>query len=346
LNFGLGIHRDDVARALATHPEAKLVALVSPSYSGVSSDLATIAWLCHLHDIPLYVDEAWGPHFHFHPDLPPSAMASGVDGAVTSTHKVLGAITQSAVLNVQGERVNLPRLTTAVGMAQTTSPAAYILGSIDACRSQMALDGRALLDDVLELAADARARLRAIPGVELIDGESLGVGDRYDPTKLVIDVHGIGLTGFQVEEELRYRFAINPEASDLLSIICFLSIGDSPAAVDRLVGALRTLSDEERPPVEVDADLRSSGRAIEPGFQSITPREAYFAPSRAVPLDEAAGAIAADLVIPYPPGIPVIAPGDIIAPAKIDYLRAAVAAGVYISGSADPTLATIRIVEM
>lgn len=346
LNFGLGIHPDDIARALANHPEAKLVALVSPSYSGVSSDLATIAWLCHLHGIPCYVDEAWGPHFHFHPDLPPSAMASGVDGAVTSTHKVLGAITQSAVLNVQGERVNLPRLTTAVGMAQTTSPAAYILGSIDACRSQMAIDGRRLLDDVLELAADARRRLREIPGVTLVDGESLGVEDRYDPTKLVIDVLGLGLTGFQVEHELRYRHAINPEASDLVSIVCFLTVGDTRAGVDRLVAALRDLSEEDRPAIEVDAELRSSGRAIEPGFQSITPREAYFAPSRAVPLAESAGQIAADLVIPYPPGIPVIAPGDIIAPSKIEYLRVAVASGVYISGSADPTLATIRIVEM
>ena len=345
LNFGLGIHPVDVARTLAAHPEAKLVALVSPSYSGVSSDLKSIAWLCHVHDIPLYVDEAWGPHFHFHPDLPPSAMASGVDGAVTSTHKVLGAITQSAVLNIQGDRVNQPRLATAVGMAQTTSPAAYILGSIDACRSQMVLDGRALLDDVLELAADARTRLRRIPGIELIDGESLGV-DGYDPTKLVIDVHGMGLTGFQVEEELRYRFAINPEASDLVSIICFLTIGDTREGIDRLVGALRTLSEDDRPSLEIDAELRSSGKALDPGFQSITPREAYFASSRAVPLSESSGQIAADLVIPYPPGIPVIAPGDIIAPSKIDYLQVAVASGVYISGSADPALQTIRIVDM
>ena len=346
LNVGLGIHPDDVARALAVHPEAKLVALVSPSYSGVSSDVGSIAWLCHLHGIPLYVDEAWGPHLHFHPDLPPSAMASGADGAVTSTHKVLGAITQSAVLNVRGELVNVPRLTAAVGMSQTTSPAAYILGSIDACRSQMAVSGRQLLDDVLALAADARARLRAIRGITLVDGESLGVGDRYDPTKLVIDVVGLGLTGFEVERELRYRFAINPEASDLVSIVCFLTVGDTSAGVDRLVGALRELSDERRPPIEIDAALRSSGRAIEPGFQSITPREAYFAPSRAVPLGEAAGEVAADLVIPYPPGIPVIAPGDIIAPAKIEYLRVAVAAGVYISGSADPALATIRVVTL
>src|SRR3954447_6288483 len=175
LNVGLGIDPADIARALDEHPNAKLVALVSPSYCGVSSDLETIVSISHARGVPVYVDEAWGPHFHFHPALPVSAMAAGADGSVASTHKVLGALTQSAILNAQGPRVDLGRLSGAVGMSQTTSPAAFVLASIDACRRQMALHGEALLDRTIALAEEARRRLHAIPGVTVLDPEQLGV---------------------------------------------------------------------------------------------------------------------------------------------------------------------------
>ena len=168
--------------------------------------------IAHARNVPVYVDEAWGPHFHFHPALPQSAMDSGVDGAVASTHKVLGAFTQSAVLHIKGPRVNPGRVAATVGMAQTTSPAAFILATIDGCRRQMVLHGRKLLEVAIELADDARYRLQRIPGISVLDADSLGVA-AYDLTKLVIDVHGLGLTGFQVENELRYRYRINPESS-------------------------------------------------------------------------------------------------------------------------------------
>ena len=342
-DFGLGIDPAQVERAIEANPDAKLVALVSPSYSGVSSDLAGITTVAHRHGVPVYVDEAWGPHFHFHPDLPESAMASGADGAVASTHKVLASFTQSAVLNGQGDRIDLGRLSTAVGMSQTTSPAAFILASIDAARSQMALRGRALLDNALELAHVARERLRSIPGLTVVDGESLGV-TRYDPTKFILDVAGMGMTGFEAEDALRNRFHINPEASDLVSIICFITVGDSRETVERLVCAFETLSQENVGRLPVVTNLRSSGSVVRPGIQVMTPRDAFFAPNRAVPLREAAGHVSADLVIPYPPGIPVIAPGDVIEAHKIDYLEHGVTAGFYISGAADPTLQTIRIV--
>src|SRR5215207_347124 len=137
LDIGLGIEAHDVEEMLRKHPDARMVILVSPSYCGVSSDLAAIADVAHARNIPVYVDEAWGPHFHFHPALPQSAMDSGADGAVASTHKVLGAFTQSAVLHIKGPRVNPGRVATTVGMAQTTSPAAFILATIDGCRRQM-----------------------------------------------------------------------------------------------------------------------------------------------------------------------------------------------------------------
>ncbi|HEU0115745.1 MAG TPA: aminotransferase class I/II-fold pyridoxal phosphate-dependent enzyme, partial [Thermomicrobiales bacterium] len=154
LNVGLGVAPDDIAAALDAHPEARLVALVSPSYCGVASDLAGIAAVAHARGVPVYVDEAWGPHFHFHPALPPSAMASGIDGAVTSAHKMLGSLTQTALLNTQGPRVEADKVKTAVGMAVTTSPSVPLLASIDGARRQMALRGETLLGRAIALAED------------------------------------------------------------------------------------------------------------------------------------------------------------------------------------------------
>ena len=349
LDVGLGIDPADVAATLDAHPNAKLVALVSPSYCGVSSDLKAIASVAHARGVPVYVDEAWGPHFHFHPALPASAMSSGIDGAVASTHKVLGAITQSAILNVQGSLVDAQRVENAVGMTQTTSPAAYILASIDACRRQMKLHGRSLLDRTINLADEARRRLQRIPGVDVLDGERLGVGT-YDLTKLLVDVHGLGMTGFQAEEALRSRFRIVPEMSDLSGIMCLITIGDTRDSIDRLVHAFETLSNEHRGRFNgnghqaLSSVVRSSGAAIAVGTQAMSPRDAYYAPSRAVPLREAIGEVSAELVIPYPPGIPVLAPGDVISAEKVEYLYHGASHGMYISGASDSKLGTMRIV--
>lgn len=346
LDVGLGIDAADVAATLDAHPNAKLVALVSPSYCGVSSDLRAIAAVAHARGVPVYVDEAWGPHFHFHPALPASAMASGIDGAVASTHKVLGAITQSAILNVQGALVDARRVETAVGMTQTTSPAAYILASIDACRRQMVLHGRTLLDRTIALADEARRRLQRIRGVDVLDGERLGV-ETYDLTKLLVDVHGLGLTGFEVEEVLRQRFGIIPEMSDLTGIMCLITVGDTAESIDRLVQAFETLSAERTIRLNGNGNgavMRSSGAAISPGVQAMSPREAFYATTRAVPLSQAIGEVSAELVIPYPPGIPVLAPGDVISAEKVEYLAYGGSHGMYISGASDHRLETIKVV--
>ncbi len=346
LDIGLGIEAHDVEEMLRKHPDAKMVILVSPSFCGVSSDLAAIAEVAHKRNVPVYVDEAWGPHFHFHPALPQSAMDSGVDGAVASTHKVLGAFTQSAVLHIKGPRVNPGRVASTVGMAQTTSPATFILATIDGCRRQMVSQGRELLDIAIELAEDARYRLQRIPGVSVLDADMLGV-NYYDLTKLVIDVHGLGMTGFQVEDELRYRYRINPEMSDLTGIICLVTIGDSKATLDRLVTAFESISRSQNgsKPKGGVSTMRSSGAVVSPGIQAMSPREAFFAHQRAIPLEHAAGEISAELVIPYPPGIPVLAPGDVITVEKLEYLKYGAAEGMYISGAADQLLRTIQVVD-
>lgn len=343
LNVGLGIAAAQVAATLDLHPDARLVALVSPSYCGVASDLIAIVKVAHARGVPVHVDEAWGPHFHFHPALPASAMASGVDGAVISTHKVLGSLTQAAILNVRLGLVGLDRVRTAVGMVQTTSPSVLILASIDASRRQMALDGEALLERTIALATDARQRLQAIQGVDVLDSAMLGVND-FDLTKLVVDVDGLGITGYAAEKELRNRFGVAPEMSDLIGLVFLITIGDTQDSIDRLVDAFVALSREHFRGVERRANLRSSGAAVAPGQQAMTPRDAFFAPARAIPLESARGEVSAELVIPYPPGIPVLAPGEFITDDKIAYLRAGAAHGMYLSGPEDPGLATIRVV--
>lgn len=343
LNVGLGITPQQVAAALNRHPDAKLVALVSPSYCGVASDLAGIAAVAHARGVPVYVDEAWGPQFHFHPALPPSAMASGVDGAVISTHKVLGSLTQAAVLNLRAGFIDLGRIRTTVGMVQTTSPSVLILASIDAARRQMVLEGESLLERTIALAEDARRRLQAIPGVGVLDADQLGVAS-FDRTKLVVDVDRLGITGYAAEDALRNRFGIGPEMSDLIGLVFLVTIGDTQSSIDRLVDAFVTLSHERYCGGNGQSQFRSSGAVVVPSQQRLTPRDAFFAPSRAIPLEAAGGEISTELVIPYPPGIPVLAPGEVITDDKVAYLREGAAHGMYLSGPADPSLRTIRVV--
>lgn len=343
LNVGLGITPGQVAAALDAHPDAKLVALVSPSYCGVASDLAGIAAVAHARGVPVHVDEAWGPEFHFHPQLPPSAMSSGIDTAVLSTHKVLGSLTQAAILNVQGALVDAHRLSTTVDMVNTTSPSVLILASIDTTRRQMALQGKGLLDRTITLADNARRRLQAIPGVGVLDANELGVRD-FDVTKLVVDVDGLHMTGYEAEDILRNRFGVGPEMSDQIGLVFLVTIADTHRSIDRLVDAFTELSQERYSSATRRSSLRSSGSVVTPGALVMTPRDAFFASSREIPLTAAEGEISTELVIPYPPGIPVLAPGEVITADKIAYLQEGASHGQYISGPADPTLSTIRVV--
>jgi len=346
LDISLGVRAEDVAATLADYPNARLVIVTSPSYWGVASDVAGIAAAAHAHGVPLYVDEAWGPHLPFHPDLPCAAMMSGADVAVTSAHKLLSSLSQGAILNARGARLDLGRLAATVRMGQTTSPLIPILASLDACRRQMVQDGEWMLERALELAAYARQRLGSMPGIAVRDAERLGLpSDRFDATRLVIDVQGLGASGFAVERALRDRFGVAVEMSDLIGIVCLVTIGDSRTSVDRLVTALATIASEQgAAPIVSIGTPRSAGAVTVPGEQVCSPREAFFARSRAVPLATAAGEVAAELVVPYPPGIPVLVPGERITATKIAYLAEVARRGASVRGPADPRLATVRVV--
>jgi lysine decarboxylase len=346
LHVGLGVAARDVVSTLDAHPAAKLVAVTSPTYWGVASNLREIVTASHTRGVTVYVDEAWGAHLGFHPCLPPSAMSCGADGAVTSPHKLLTGLSQAALLNIRGPRVDAARVAGAVKLTQTTSPLMPVLASLDGCRRQMGLAGRDMLDRTIELAERARRELRRLPGIDVLDASSLGLPpEQFDPTRLVIDVESLGLTGYIVERLLRERFQIAPEMSDRAGIVCLVTVGDTPETIQRLVRAVASLPHRAMPRSTATCP-RIAGEAIATGEQALTPREAYFAPSVAAPLLDTVGEVAAEAVIPYPPGIPVLTPGEIITAIKIDCLREGIAAGMHVRGAADPSLQTLRIVRV
>jgi arginine/lysine/ornithine decarboxylase len=347
-NLTLDINPVAVRSALDQHPDTRAVALISPSYTGVSSNLPEISRICRERSVPLFVDEAWGPHFPFHDALPPAAVQAGASVGVTSIHKLLAGLTQSSLLTIGGPLVTREDLVPAISLIETTSPSAMIAASIDAARRQMALSGRELLDRTIDLALSARTRLHEIRGVRVI-GESV-ISDRsgagFDPTRIMVDVQGLGVTGFQAEAYLRSEARIGVEMSDLTGFIAHITIGDNRETVEHLVRGIEALANRASPgtPSVIDETLRSSGSAIFSAVPELTPREAALGRARAIPLSEATGEIAAEIITPYPPGIPVVAPGDRFTSESIEYLSAARNAGMYISGPHDPSLSTVQIV--
>lgn len=227
-----------VAAALHAHPSAKAVLVTSPTPFGFCCDLAAIAALCHAHGKPLLVDESHGAHLHFHPALPPSAMASGADMAVQATHDTLAALAQAAMLHVRGERVSRPRVRNVLQLIQSSSPNYLLMASLDTARRQMALNGRALLEGAIALAQDARHGLGPLPGLQVLGPEGHVA---LDPTRLTVCVTGLGLTGFQVQAQLRASH-IQPEAATPHHVRLSISIGTTPRDIERLVAAFAAIA--------------------------------------------------------------------------------------------------------
>ncbi len=348
-NLSLDVGVAEVRRALDAHPSARAVILVSPAYIGVSSALPSIASLCRERGVPFLVDEAWGPHLPFHPDLPPSAMQAGASGAVTSIHKLLPGLTPASLLMLRGPLVDVGSFGSTVSMLQTTSPPAYIYASIDVVRRQMALSGEDLLDRTLQLAVRARAAIGEIPGITVIGPEVTAgrPGAGFDLTRLLIDVHGLGITGYQAEKILRTEYRVGVEMSDLVSVIVMLTVADDDETTAHLIAGFRGLASHSAGTANhAGAALRSSGTVILSAEQAMTPRDAVMARIETIPIDQSEGRVSAEIITPYPPGIPVIAPGEIISREIVDYLRFGLAAGMYISGPADPSLQTVRVVAL
>ncbi len=338
-----------VAAALEQHPDAKAVMMVYPTYYGVCGDVAAIATLAHQYNIPLLVDEAHGPHFAFHPDFPTPALAAGADLSVQSSHKVLGAMTQASMLHVKGHRIDIDRVSKALQLLQSTSPSYLLLASLDAARQQMALCGEQLMTRTLQLADAARKQISQIPGLSVMQPVETTPGFvDLDRTRLTVTVSSLGLTGFEADEILAQHGVI-AELPSLQHLSFIISLGNTEADIAALVQAFTTLTKEYRQaipstPLGVDANKL-------PHILRVSPREAFFAPTETLPVEKMSDAyggcqrISAELVCPYPPGIPVLMPGEIITPDALDYLQQIKAMGGFISGCADASLRTLKVIK-
>ena len=345
---------ETVERTLREHPDVVAVYLVSPTYYGVAADLASIERIVHEAGRLLLVDEAWGPHFHFHPSLPLSATTAGADLCINSTHKMLSAFSQCAMLHAKGPRVRLDRLTGVVKMFLSTSPNLPMVASLDVARKQMATQGEELLARAIALAQATRARINEIPGLYCFGEEMRGRKGIFDldPTKITVTVTGLGYTGYEASEVLRRRHNIQVELADLFNIVALFTIGTSADAADRFVSALGDMARDERrldmfaPSGILEQRLRRGNfRLPATPPMRMLPREAFLAKTEFVNFRESAGRICAETLTPYPPGIPVIAPGEEITPEIVDYVRLELKAGVRVQGPYDDELRTIRVVK-
>lgn len=343
---------ETVEASLRSHPDAKAVFVTSPTYYGATADLAAIERIVHAHDKILLIDEAWGPHLHFHPELPPSATSIGADACVNSTHKLLAGMSQASMLHTRGVRIDQGRLRSTLRIFQSTSPQLVLLASLDVSRMQMATEGRALLSRTLALARDVRRRLNEIPGIYCMGTEHVGRPGiaGYDETRIVITVKNLGYTGYEAEKILRMRYNVQVELADLFNVVALLAIGDTEQSAAKLVEAVRELAREDRPidihsPTGILDRRLTSGTYVMPRIPElvVTPREAFLSDCVEVPFKKSAGRVCVEVVTPYPPGIPILCPGERITQETIEYLRLELSAGVHIQGPVDERLRTIRV---
>jgi arginine decarboxylase len=332
--------------ALRQAPDAVAATAVSPTYFGAVADIEGLARVAHAHDVPLVVDEAWGAHFPFHADLPQPALSLGADLVVSSTHKVVGSITQSAMVHLgAGGRLDEEIVDRCVTLVESTSPNSLLTGSLDAARRLAVTEGRSLLSRTIHGLRELRAAVRELPGLDVLDERLVGapgVHD-YDPLRLVIDVRGTGASGYDLARLLCERHDIFVElAGENVAVAVFGMAEDVEANGARLLDGLRDAL-EVLPEPE---DLAGVAFAPPPpwGELVMTPREAFLGDQEVVPAADAVGRVAAESLAAYPPGIPNVLPGERLTAETLEYVQEAIDAGGSLRGASDRQLRTIRAV--
>lgn len=338
-----GISPGKVEKAFQEHPKAKALFLVSPSYYGITSDLEEIAGICHAHQAILLVDEAHGGHVYFHNELPVGAMAAGADMCVHSMHKVTGALTQSSVLHINGKRVNREKVAKNLHLVQSTSPNYLLMTSLDCARYELAKAGKEMMQQALDLAAYAREQINQTDGFACLT-KDMQQWKELDLTRLVISAKELGLTGYQLEEILFERYHVNVELSDYQNVLAIVTCANTKDDMDRLIHACKEISSDNK-----DRKKESSAFDHMLAFppipeQVMTPRQAYFANTVEIPWEKAIGKVSGEMIAPYPPGIPVIYPGERITREIWDYLQSFKEDNRHIHGSKDGKLESVLVI--
>ena len=335
---------DALAGALAETPDARAAFIVSPTYYGMAADIAGMAEVAHAAGVPLVVDQSWGPHFGFNEALPPTALSQGADAMLTSTHKIAGSLTQSAMLHISATgRIDVGAVARVLRLLRSTSPSSLLISSLDAARRQLALHGEQLLFETLEAIEVARAKFETIPGIAMVDAGlvgRMGVAG-YDPLRMVLDVRGTGRTGYEISDALRRSYDVHLELPMQATVVFIVGLGESAATLRRLAG-------------DVDEVVK---RLSEPGATApivppvtalrhevaLPPREAFLGEAEQVAVDDAVGRISCESIASYPPGVPALLPGERISAETVAYLRELAGSGARLHGASDPAFETINV---
>lgn len=341
LGISLGMSVSDVKKAIKENPDAKAILVNNPTYYGICSDLKSIVKLAHENNMLVLVDEAHGAHFYFGDNMPISAMAAGADMAAISMHKTGGSLTQSSIL-LSGERINADYVRQIINLTQTTSSSYLLLTSLDAARKNLSINGKALFKKTIDFAEYARTEINKLGGFyaygrELIDNDM--VCD-FDSTKLSVFTKDIGLAGIEVYDILRDEYNIQIEFGDLGNILAIISAGDRGLEIERLISSLA----EIKRLYSKDSAGMFDHEYIDP-IVVIPPQKAFFSNKQYIPIIESAGKISGEFVMAYPPGIPILAPGEKITEEIISYIMYAKEKGCLLTGTEDMNVEFINVID-
>lgn len=336
----------EVRTCFEAHPDCKALFLVSPSYYGICSDLREIAAVCHEYGALLLVDEAHGGHLYFHDALPAGALDAGADMCVQSMHKVAGALTQSSVLHIRDHGINRPALAKAaenLHLVQSTSPNYLLMTSLDCARYELAQNGNQMMEKALALAAAARSEIQQIPGFRCMDYTditakkmtSMSENCPLDRTRLVISAKDLGLTGFGLDKILFEKYAVNMELADYENVLAIVTYANEKSDLDRLINACENISKIQTEIPDKKKRLANTCPSGLPGLpqQAMTPRQAYFSPKETVRWQDAVGKISGQMIAPYPPGIPIVYPGERISRDIWEYIECFRRDGLHMHGT-------------
>ena len=341
LGISLGMSRDQVKKAIEENPDAVAVLVNNPTYYGICSDIRAIVKMAHDAGMLCLADEAHGTHFYFGESMPISAMRAGADMAAVSMHKSGGSLTQSSLLLI-GENVSERHVRQIINLTQTTSGSYLLMSRLDISRRNLALRGKEVFRKVIEMAEYAREEINAIGGYyaygrEMINGDSIF---DFDPTKLSVHTRDIGLAGIEVYDILRDEYDIQIEFGDIGNILAYLSIGDRMQELERLVSALA----EIRRRYKKDPAGLLSQEYIDPEVVC-SPQSAFYSNKKSIPIKESAGFVCSEFVMCYPPGIPILAPGERITEGILEYIEYAKAKGCSMTGPEDPDINYINVLD-
>ncbi|MEI7884088.1 MAG: aminotransferase class I/II-fold pyridoxal phosphate-dependent enzyme [Clostridia bacterium] len=341
LGIPLGMAIADVEAAILANPEAKAILVNNPTYYGICSNLPAIVELAHQHQMLVLVDEAHGTHFYFGDDLPISGMAAGADLAAVSAHKTGGSLTQSSFL-LCGKEVNSGYVRQVINLTQTTSASYLLLSSLDIARKNLYLHGKEMFRKTVDFADYARAEINKLGGYqafgrELINGDTV---HSFDTTKLSVHTRNIGLAGIEVYDLLRDEYGIQIEFGDIGNILAIISAGDRALEIERLISSLS----EIKRLYSKDASGMFDHEYINP-IVFMAPQKAFYSKKRSLPIEKSAGEICGEFVMSYPPGIPILAPGEQITEEILNYILYAKEKGCFLTGTEDMSIARINVVE-